>query len=79
VTGHLHAPFIQALPYGDGMTYAVGASTLSLRERGARPGFNVIEVCGPALTVTAMAWNGRALAVERVWPARLRGRLGEPG
>ncbi len=77
LTGHLHAPFMQALPYGDGMTYAVGASTLSLRERGARPGFNVIETRGGELTVTAMAWDGLALEVEHTWLAPLRRRAGD--
>jgi len=77
MTGHLHAPFVQPLPFGDGMTYAVGAGTLSLRERGAPPGFNVIETLGEELSVTAMAWDGRALAVERTWLVPLRPRAGE--
>ncbi len=72
LTGHLHAPFVQALPCGDGMTYAVGAGTLSLRERGARPGFNVIETTAGELSVTAMAWDGRGLDVERTWLMPLR-------
>jgi hypothetical protein len=59
------------------MTYAVGAGTLSLRERGAPPGFNVIETIGEELSVTAMAWDGRALAVDRTWLVPLRPRAGE--
>ncbi len=74
LTGHLHAPFFQALPFGDGRTYALGASTLSRRERGAPPGFNVIEIDGDQLTVKAMAWNGRSLEVWRTWAAELRPR-----
>jgi 3',5'-cyclic AMP phosphodiesterase CpdA len=76
MTGHLHAPFVQALPYGDGMTYAVGAGTLSLRERGSKPGFNVIETLGEELLVTAMAWDGKALGVDRTWLVPLRPRPG---
>ena len=76
MTGHLHAPFVQPLPFGDGLTYAVGAGTLSLRERGAPPGFNVIETIGEELSVTAMAWDGRALAAERTWLAPLLPRAG---
>ena len=76
LTGHLHAPFVQPLPFGDGMTYAVGAGTLSLRERGARPGFNVVETIGDELLVTAMAWDGRALVADRTWSAPLRPRIG---
>ena len=77
MTGHLHAPFVQPLPFGDGMTYAVGAGTLSLRERGSAPGFNVIETLGDELSVTAMAWDGKALAAERTWLVPLRPRPGK--
>ena len=77
MTGHLHAPFVQPLPFGDGLTYAVGAGTLSLRERGAPPGFNVIETLGDELSVTAMAWDGKALGVEKTWLVPLRPRPGQ--
>ena len=76
LTGHLHAPFLQPLPYGDEMTYAVGAGTLSLRERGAPAGFNLIDVDAGQLTVTAMGWTGRDLEVERTWVRPLRPRAG---
>ncbi len=72
LTGHLHAPFLQALPFGDGLTYAVGAGTLSLRERGVPAGFNVIEIEAGELTVTAMGWNGRDFEPWRTWAASLR-------
>lgn len=75
MTGHLHAPFVHPLPFGDAMTYAVGAGTLSLRERGSPPGFNVIETIGDELSVTAMAWDGKALAVDRTWFVPLRPRV----
>jgi len=74
VTGHLHKPFVHALPFGDGLSYAVGASTLSLRERGAPPGFNVIEIDGDRLSVVAMAWNGGNLETDQVWRVPLRPR-----
>ncbi len=74
LTGHLHAPFFQPFPFEDGLTYAVGAGTLSLRGRGAPPGFNVIDIDGQDLRVTAMAWNGQRLEPHRVWRAPLRGR-----
>jgi 3',5'-cyclic AMP phosphodiesterase CpdA len=67
LTGHIHAPFAMALPHGDGRTYAVGAGTLSTRERGAPAGFNLIEADADAIRVTAMAWSGAALAVWREW------------
>jgi len=74
MSGHVHTPFVQPLPFGDGLTYAVGAGTLSLRLRGAPPGFNVIEKLGDELSVTAMAWDGRAFSVDRVWVVPLRRR-----
>ncbi|MDB5495577.1 MAG: 3,5-cyclic-nucleotide phosphodiesterase, partial [Phenylobacterium sp.] len=33
LSGHIHAPFAWPYPFGDGRTYAVGAGTLSVRER----------------------------------------------
>ncbi len=75
LTGHLHAPFVQPLPFGDGRTWAVGASTLSQRHRGAAPGFNSIDIGGDQLTVTALGWTGEALEVQEVWNVQLRPRL----
>jgi 3',5'-cyclic AMP phosphodiesterase CpdA len=74
VTGHLHKPFVHPLPFADGLSYAVGASTLSCRERGSPPGFNVIEIDGERLSVAAMAWNGRGLETDQVWRLPLRAR-----
>jgi 3',5'-cyclic AMP phosphodiesterase CpdA len=74
LSGHLHAPFVQVLPFFDERTYAIGASTLSVRERGAAPGFNVIEIDGDRMTVNAMAWDGRVLDVDRAWLVPLRPR-----
>lgn len=67
LTGHIHAPFAMALPHADGLTYAVGAGTLSVRERGAPAGFNVIEGAAETIKVTALAWTGSALDVWREW------------
>jgi 3',5'-cyclic AMP phosphodiesterase CpdA len=74
LTGHLHAPFVQPLPLGDGHTYAVGAGTLSMRERGVPAGFNVIETDDQSIRVRAMAWDGSALANQNEWvvPRRTR-------
>jgi 3',5'-cyclic AMP phosphodiesterase CpdA len=67
LTGHIHAPFAMALPFGDRRTYAVGAGTLSLRERGNPPGFNVIEADAECITVTALAWAGSHYDSYRTW------------
>ncbi|MGH6911421.1 MAG: metallophosphoesterase family protein, partial [Phenylobacterium sp.] len=44
LSGHIHAPFVWPYPFADGKTYAVGAGTLSMRERGVPPSFNVVEI-----------------------------------
>ena len=67
LTGHVHAPFTLAYPFGDERTYAVGASTLSVRERGVPIGFNSIEVDEKTIAVTAMAWTGSHFEPWRSW------------
>ncbi|MGZ6020514.1 MAG: metallophosphoesterase family protein, partial [Phenylobacterium sp.] len=55
LSGHIHAPFTWPYPFGDGKTYAVGAGTLSVRERGGvPPGFNVVEIEGAAIRIAAL-------------------------
>ncbi|MGI9169220.1 MAG: metallophosphoesterase family protein [Caulobacteraceae bacterium] len=73
LTGHIHAPFAMAYPYGDGHAYAVGAGTLSLRERGVPVGFNLIEADAAKVDVTAQAWNGSSFEVWRTWSLPRRG------
>jgi 3',5'-cyclic AMP phosphodiesterase CpdA len=66
LSGHIHAPF--AWPYpGESRTYAVGASTLSIRERGVPAGFNEVEVEDGCIRVTALAWTGSHYEPFRTW------------
>jgi 3',5'-cyclic AMP phosphodiesterase CpdA len=74
LTGHLHAPFVEPMPFGDGCTYAIGAGTLSMRERGAPPGFNLLEVTNDQLAVTAIGWTTAGLSAQKVWKMALRAR-----
>jgi 3',5'-cyclic AMP phosphodiesterase CpdA len=67
LTGHLHTPFALPYPFGDGRTYAVGCGTLSLRERGFPPSFNVIEAEDGCIRIMAMAWKGSRFETERTW------------
>lgn len=67
LTGHVHAPFALPYPGGDGRTWAVGASTLSLRERGVPIGFNCIEIEDEHVRVTALAWTGSHFEPWRTW------------
>ena len=67
LTGHLHLPFARPLPCGDGLTYAVGAGTLSLRTRGNPAGFSLIEADEAQVTVTAQGWTGSHFEPYRTW------------
>lgn len=73
LTGHIHMPFAHPLPFGDGRTYAVGGSTLSLRERGVPAGYNVIEADAGQIHVTAMGWVGGRFEAQRSWGFDRRG------
>ena len=67
LSGHIHAPFVWPYPWGDGRTYAVGAGTLSVRERGVPPSFNVVEIEGSAIRVAALSWTGSHFEPYRTW------------
>ena len=67
LTGHVHVPFASPLAFSDARTYAIGAGTLSVRLRGAPPGFNVIEADADAIRITARGWNGAAFDIWREW------------
>jgi 3',5'-cyclic AMP phosphodiesterase CpdA len=74
LSGHIHAPFTWPYPYGDGRTYAVGSGTLSIRERGVPPSFNVVEVEGDCFHVAALAWTGSRYEPYRTWSLDRRPR-----
>ncbi|WP_365698152.1 metallophosphoesterase [Phenylobacterium sp.] len=67
LSGHIHAPFAWPYPHGDQRTYAVGAGTLSVRERGVPPGYNEVEVEDGCIRVTALAWTGSKYEPYRTW------------
>ena len=75
LTGHIHAPFTWPYAYGDGKTYAVGAGTLSIRERGGvPPSFNVLEIEGAAIRIAALGWMGSHYEPYRTWSVDRRSR-----
>ena len=74
LSGHIHAPFTWPYPFGDGRTYAVGAGTLSIRERGVPPGFNIVEIEPGCIRVSALAWTGSHFEAFRTWALDRRGR-----
>lgn len=67
LSGHIHAPFVWPYPHGDGKTYAVGAGTLSIRERGVPAGFNIIDTEKAAIRIAALGWTGSAFEAYRTW------------
>ena len=73
LSGHIHLPFVTAVPFGDGKTQAIGSGTLSHRERGAAPGFNVIEVEPGCVRVQALAYEHGKFDVWRTWACDRRG------
>jgi len=75
VTGHLHTPFVEALPFGDRLTYATGCGTLSERLRGRPPSILQLESDGAALVAESLDCSGEeARTIWRVtYPLRPRG------
>ena len=67
LSGHVHAPFLWTYPCGDRRTYAVGAGTLSVRERGVPPSFNVLDIEGAAIRIAALGWTGSHFEPYRTW------------
>jgi len=67
LSGHIHAPFALPYPFGDGRTYAAGAGTLSVRERGVPAGFNIIEADEAQIRIMAQSWTGSRYEVSRTW------------
>ena len=74
LSGHTHAPFCQSYPFGDRLTHAVGAGTLSMRERGVPASFNVVDIDANELRVRVMAWNYGRLDAAQEWVSPLRPR-----
>jgi 3',5'-cyclic AMP phosphodiesterase CpdA len=75
LSGHIHAPFTWPYSFGDGKTYAVGAGTLSLRERGGvPPGFNVVDIERAAIRIAALGWTGSHFEPYRTWSLDRRSR-----
>ncbi|VFU09541.1 metallophosphoesterase family protein [Methylocella tundrae] len=67
LSGHVHNPFVFALPFAQGRSYAIGAGTLSRRTRGRAAGFSVIEADAETIKVTAMEWSGSQFHPATVW------------
>ncbi len=75
VTGHVHVPFALEIPIGDRRSHAVGAGTLSLRERGVPAGFNQIDWDDAEIRITAMSWTGETFTPSQTWRYKRRQRI----
>jgi len=67
LTGHVHNPFVVALPGGPIPGYAVGAGTLSRRTRGTPAGFTTIVADERQIEIVAQDWDGAAFQTGRSW------------
>lgn len=67
LSGHIHAPFVWPYPFGAGRCHAVGAGTLSVRERGVAPSFNLIEADAAEIRIVAQSWTGSHFEPSRTW------------
>jgi predicted phosphodiesterase len=75
LTGHVHNPFALALPHYGGMTYAIGAGTLSCRTRGTPESFSMIEADDKTINVSALGWSGTAFEPLLSWALPRRAPL----
>lgn len=78
LSGHIHAPFALPYPFADERTYAVGAGTLSVRERGVPPSFNAIEVEADTVRIAALTWTGSHFETSRTWSLDRRSSAATP-
>lgn len=67
LSGHIHVPFVHPFPYAGGRTQSVGAGTLSVRERGCPPSFNLIEADEAEIRVIALKFTGSHYEPMRTW------------
>lgn len=66
LSGHVHVPFVLPYPFAPACA-AVGAGTLSVRERGCPASFNIIEIAPDEVRVVAQGWTGHDFTPWRTW------------
>jgi 3',5'-cyclic AMP phosphodiesterase CpdA len=72
LTGHVHNPFVTALPDAGPGRWAIGAGTLSRRLRGTPASFTTVVAEDTGYEVTAQGWTGSRFEPFQNWrlPAR---------
>jgi 3',5'-cyclic AMP phosphodiesterase CpdA len=67
LSGHVHNPFVVALPEAGPGRWAIGAGTLSRRLRGTPASYNTIVVGDDVFEVTAQGWTGVKFEPFQTW------------
>jgi 3',5'-cyclic AMP phosphodiesterase CpdA len=76
LSGHVHNPFVIALPEAGPGRWAIGAGTLSQRLRGTPASYTTIVAGDDAYEVTAHGWTGAVFECFQTWrlPTRWAGQ-----
>jgi 3',5'-cyclic AMP phosphodiesterase CpdA len=72
LSGHVHNPFVIALPEAGPGRWAVGAGTLSRRLRGTPASYTTIVMAGEIYEVTAQGWTGERYEPFQTWRLPMR-------
>ena len=67
LSGHVHNPFVIALPDAEPGRWAIGAGTLSKRLRGTPAGFTTIVATDDVYEVNAHGWTGARFEPFQTW------------
>jgi 3',5'-cyclic AMP phosphodiesterase CpdA len=80
LSGHVHNPFVIALPNAGPGRWAVGAGTLSQRLRGTPASYTTIVAAPDAVyEVTAQGWTGERFEPFQTWRLPMRPAFGSAG
>jgi 3',5'-cyclic AMP phosphodiesterase CpdA len=72
LSGHVHNPFVVALPEAGPGRWAIGAGTLSRRLRGTPASYTTIVTAGEVFEVTAQGWTGEKFESFQSWRLPMR-------
>ncbi len=78
LSGHVHNPFVVALPGAEPGRWAIGAGTLSTRMRGTPAGFTTIVATDGVYEVNAHGWNGARFDPVQTWRLAARALSNRP-
>jgi 3',5'-cyclic AMP phosphodiesterase CpdA len=77
LTGHVHNPFVIALPQAGPGCWAIGAGTLSRRLRGTPAGYTTIVAADGVYEVIAQGWTGARFEPFQTWRLPMRPEMGK--